>query len=569
MRTQVKRSRLYLHRTGMVNFGGHRSGCLFFVIGMLLGLLVFGGPAYGQFIVQPMRLDIGTPPGRTVNTAIDLDNLNTNSTTTIDLRLVDLSQWKDGSWQIIEPGSDFDTSKLSSCREWITLSADSVELGPLRRVPVVVTLKVPPAIRGFYAAGIIASMRPRPDATGLVITVRFLIPIIVEIQGYVMHHRLDLSDVGMEFKPESSESPATTLVKLRVANTGGTYCRLDPIARVWGFWGGHWREVTKTEFKQTGIIPGVELNLDNDIERSLPPGKYRLRGTLYVDGRRTKVIEKEIEFAGDPTVKRVATDAALDVNPTEVVIDSLPGATRTDVIRIFNASDDTVNVATSLTLPPSLRGVALSGGEVKGDDLDCSDWVKIVPERFRLRRGGRQNLRIIAQLPNPGETHHCYYTLLGLRATYTDGQNAGTTMAHICVTNQKAEGNPRAQAERLNIAREKESTYRIAARFSNVGDTHFKPQCGAAIIRPPNVRMTSILLSGKSSLMLPLEVRDFSGIFDFTDFPEGIYRIVAALEYAPGQVATRDLAIQVSRKEGQKVVEIPTPEALDKIGVKW
>jgi hypothetical protein len=569
MGNRAKISRFYPQQTGTVNISRHGGGRAPLVIGILLGLLASGGPAFGQFIVQPMRLDIATPPARTVKTGIDLDNLDPNSTTTIDLTLVDLSQYEDGSWQIIEPGSDFDASKLSSCREWITLSAESVALAPLRRASVEVSLKVPPAIRGFYAAAILASTRPRPDATGVVIRVRFLIPIIVEIQGYVMPHQLDLSDVGMEFKPESAAGPATTLVSLSVANTGGTYCRLDPVLIMWTFRGGHWMKITEQEFKQTGIIPGAELNLKSDIERSLPPGKYKLQGTLYADGRRTKVITKEIEFAGDPTVTRVATDAALDVEPAAVSVDSRPGATRTDVIRVFNASDDTVNVATSLTLPPSLKGVALGGGEVKGDDLDCSDSVKVVPERFRLRSGGSQNLRIIARLPNPGQGHRCYYTQLQLRARYADGQNAGLTTAYICVTNQEAEGRPRAQVERLNIAREKESTYRIAARFSNVGDTHFKPNCGAVIVRPPDVRMTSIRLSGKSSLMLPLEYRDFSGIYDFTDFPEGIYRVVVGLEYAPGEVATKDLPIQVSRENGQKIVEIPTPEVLEKIGVEW
>ena len=540
------------------------------VIVIIMAVLMSAGPASGQIMVSPMRMELTPRAGRTIEIVLELRNNGPDEARIIDLRLVELTQWQDATMRIIEPGSDLDTSKLPSCRDWISLSANSVEVGPLRMVPVKLKIKVPGDARGFYLAGLIARRRLRPGVRGVAIVLRFLVPILVEIQGRPMRQKIELSDVGMEFREASGEQPATALVSMGVTNNGGTYSRLNGNAVVRKLSGEHWRKIATVEFQDVGIIPGAKLKLKSDIGRSLPSGKYKVSGTLYVDGRRVKPLEKEITFTGDPSVTKAAADAALNLQPLEVSIkNAQSGATRSAVIKIENASEDTVNVTAALSVPPVLKNVAF--GELKGEDLTCAKWVKVEPEKFTLRGGARQSIRIIAEMPNSELTHARYYSLLGLRARYLDGQSAGKTTALICVENINVEVIHAAQPMKLTVAAMEASKYIVVGRFGNLGNSHFTPKCRAMVrTLTTGATVARLLLSGKAGLMLPLEVRDFSGVVDFSRVNAGTYRLTAILEYA-GELVATEIPIRVSiGPNEQRLVEIVRPkEVEEKLGVKW
>ena len=546
------------------------------VLVIAIALLASAGPAFGQFLVQPMRMYLAVRPGRIFKTTLDLQSLDPNEAHSIELSVVELTQWEDGEWRILEDPNtdDFDTSTLSSCKEWIRFRPASVDLGPMGAKSVEVFLRVPPGIRGFYTAGILATLKARPDATDITVILRFLIPILAEVQGRPMRHNIKLEGIGMELVKAVGGKPATTTISMDISNNGGTYSHLKAFAKVRGFWDGHWREVTEAEFKGVSIIPGVEFKLKHNIERSLPPGKYRISGVLYVDGRRAKRIEKELNFVGDTSITKVATDAPLDVLPSNVIINCRPGATRVAAIKIRNASDETVNIQTGLALPGNLRGVAF--GDLKGDDLDCTEWVKIEPESFTLRSMSQQSIRIIATMPKSAAMHPCYYALLGIFSTYPDGQKGGVTTAHICVKDESISTEHFVSGMKLSPALKGGSQYYIVARFGNFGRIHFTPiRCRAAVVdaadpmgRP---RALTALSSSKSDIMLPLEVRDFSGIIDFSNVSAGTYRLTAVLEYAPGEVATKQIGIRVLPQGQRKIVEVVKleEELGEKIKVQW
>ena len=541
------------------------------VIVIIMAVLMSAGPASGQFIVQPMKIELTPPSGKLVRTAFEFQNYDDIVTQTVDLTVIDLSQRENGSTLIIEAGSDFDISKLSSCREWISLSTETVKVGPLRIVPVNVTVKVPPDARGFYAAGIIARLRPRPRVTGVGLVIRFMVPVTVEVQGRAVRHKIELTDVGMEFREAAVENPATTLVSLGITNNGETYSRLKGITLIRKLSGEYWRKITTTEFQECNIVPGMKFNLKSDIGRSLPSGKYRVAGMLYVDGRRVKGLEKEITFAGDPSVTKAAADAALNLQPLEVSIkNAQSGATRSAVIKIENASVEAVNVTTAFSVPPVLKNVVF--GELKGEELTCVEWVKVEPEKFTLRGGARQSIRIIAKMPNSELAHARYYSLLDLRARYLDGQSAGKTTALVYVENNGVEAKPVAQPMKLTIAAMEGSKYIVVGRFGNVGNSHFTPRCGAMVRRlTTGTTVARLLLSGKAGVMLPIEFRDFSGVVDFSRFMAGTYRLTAILEYAGSKPVAAEIPIRVSiGPNEQRLVEIVEPkEVEEKLGIKW
>ena len=529
----------------------------FFWLACILGLIILlTATASAQFkiLVKPMTMEFTPLAGRSIQDILQLRNRDANTPRVIDLQLHELNQYEDGSWRLMEPGPTVENLGLSSCYKWVELGATTVTVGPLRMVPIPIKLKTPPRVRGFYCAAITAAIRPRPEmaTTGASLVVRFLVPVLVQIQGRPMRQNITLNDVGMLFRPQSVMQPATTMVTMKIANNGGTYSRLKANALIQKQVGGRWRTVTDAEFKEVSIIPGVELNLKSDIQRSLPPGRYKVMGSLYVDGRRVKPLQKEIDFDGDPAISRIVFDAALELTPVELTILGVPGATRTAVMKVDNTADDAVDIQAALSMPSALKGVAF--GDLRGEDLVCADWMAVMPDKFKLRAGGRQNIRIITKMPATGAARANYYALLNLHAKYPDGSGGGTTSAVVCVQNKTIPPEPSAQPMRLTLAEAEPSIYIISARFGNVGNVHFMPLCTAAVSGATGPG-SKILLAGKQGTMLPLEVRDFSGVMDFSRFNEGTYTISAFMDYADNTI-TKEIPIRVSVAGKQRIVEV-------------
>jgi hypothetical protein len=236
-----------------------------------------------------------------------------------------------------------------------------------------------------------------------------------------------------------------------------------------------------------------------------------------------------------------------------------------------------VNIQATLTLPDVLASTVV--GEVRGQDLDCTRWLKIVPDRFTLQgEGGKQNVQIIAMMPDPAATHPCYYSLLSLWGTYPDGQRAGATTTPICVRNSNVLAQPEAQGLRVDIQDLGKSNYLVAARFGNFKTIHFAPiTVKAAVIPTTGVAATagipraSIFLSGNPGIILPFETRQFSGAMDFSGMPADTYLLIGRLEYAPGQFARCQKLIQVSIEGEQRIVRtIGTQVELgENVKVNW
>jgi hypothetical protein len=542
-----------------IAYPGNRLLKLAIAVSVMAALLA-ASPAFGQgFMVKPMKMEFTARPGQTVETVLELRNAGADEAKTLELKLVELAQNSDGSWQIIESGTDVDTSKLSSCLKWVKLSADTVTVEPMKMAPVTVSVRPPPNARGFYLAGLIAQIKTKPAEKGITVVVRFMIPILLEIEGRPERQQIQLSDVGMAFRKGGENLPAATLVSMGIANEGRTYSRIKGSVKVMYFSSGRWRPVSTADIQEKGIIPGAKLALPAELNRRLPSGKYKLTATLYVDGRRVKPLEKEIDFEGDPAVTKLAVDTALALDPPELTIAGAPGGMRTAVIKVENASEDEVNIEAASLVPPSLRGVAM--GELKGDDLSCAEWLEVSPAKFTLRAGGKQNIRVIAKMPKAEVMQANYYGLVTLRATYADGQGAGETKTLVCVANKGVESKPAAQAAKMTLAAAEGAKYAVQARFANIGNVHFKPKCRAVIVTGQGQTVTEIELAGEEGLMLPLETRDFSGEIDFDKVEPGTYALKVVMDCGSGQGAADQMPLRVAVEDGQKTVTIIAREA--------
>jgi len=559
---------------------------LFRFVALAVVLLSSTGPVSGQFTVQPLKLDFQVTSGKLLPQKIDIRNTDDESHT-IELRKVDLTQNIDGDWEIVEPNSGVDTSKLASLKDSIQLGTTSMTLGPLQTAPVEVVIRVPRGSRGFACAGIIVSMESTtPSNTP--INLEYLVPVVLQVMSRSVRHDVRSVDLGMEFIPAGEQglgSPATTVLWMDIVNDGRTFPRCKPLARIWSWAGGHWRHVTTTAFQDksndVGIIPGAKVRVKTDLMKTLPAGQYKIAGELYVDGRRIRRLDKEMDFAGDPEQDNLAVDVALDLDQREVMIEGLPGSTRTTSILVQNASDEVLNIQAVLELPRELTGKVIQQ-KVNGSDMDCTPWIDIEPKRFKLQGAGwTQPIRITCTMPESAVNCPNYYANLDFWSFYSDGQNAGRTRARVAVQNIKFDrfkAEPVATAGKFSPHPIGGSKYLIAAEFHNNGLVHFTPIRGKAAITDTASDVPRVSTPLKSDLsvrglhMLPAETRNFSGVLDLSLLDPGEYRLSVGLQYDENLPwAERQFSVKITTEGGRRVLDITgTQEDLNEVlEVKW
>lgn len=557
-----------------------------------------GGSAFGQFMVQPMRINVESYPNKRTVTTFAVENQNETTPSKVDLRVLDMTQDSSGMWQTIEPdarvvpdpngarwvnvGSEdqpvrVDISRLRGCAGWLRLEQDVVELSALDRKVLNLWIQVPTGVQGHYCAAIIAQTQLTEDndtGTRAPVLLQFLIPVIINVQGRPMRDKIELIDANLTFREAESINPAATLVTLGVNNDGPTYARLVGVSRIYGQTGGHWRKVTELHHPDIGILPGVKINLKQDLGRLLPSGKYRIEGALYVNGRRAHTIGKEIEFTGDDRPGgRLALDATLDLDPKEVSIDVRPGTLRTTLLKVSNTSEDPVTVDAALLLPDHMTVRSWKdeeGREIRGEDFGCVEWVTIEPTQFTLPGYGRKNVKVVSRMPAEASLLPNHYATIKLHGTYADGQTGGTSQGLIYLNTIGMEGSPRVEGTQMTFSEAGPLRYIVTATFSNLGNTHVRPRCRVLLTEATpgitgmmlrNVEMSSAVYD-QGGNMLPLEIRNFTGVLDVASVPEGVYYVTVALEYGGGASAQRQAAIRISDGGGNRSVEIITLDAV-------
>ena len=485
------------------------------------GFLVAAPSAAQGFMVKPMKLEAPARAGQSIELPIEIRNTAGDAARPIQLRIVELSQTSTGAWSIGDPEKG---SPAASAIGWTTLGTDRLEIDPLQPAEVLVRFSPPANARGAYVVGVIAEEPRREDATGLTIRMRFLIPVIVEIQGRPVRQRIKLDDLVMSYHDGSSE-PATTKAHLRVVNDGQTYSRVSGLLQVERKDGDRWRHVTRFEIAERSIIPGVALELGEDLARRLPTGDYRLRGQLNVDGRRVAGLDKEIAFVGDPRAT-LAYDAGLLLQPEMVDMEIVPGAARTAVLRVENPGQDPVKVKAVIGTPRGLIG--FQAGDVVGSDLSAEPWTVIQPAEFTLRPGGRQNVRVVSRVPRGDLGHPNYYAELVLSGTYADGQSAGEMRSTVHLAYRGAEPKPAATVQQISLSEaEKPGSYIVDVAFANIGDVHLTPTARVFLLSAQGTGVRNVALSGDDSSLLPLHTRTFSGDLDIADVKPGYYTLQA------------------------------------------
>jgi hypothetical protein len=267
----------------------------------------------------------------------------------------------------------------------------------------------------------------------------------------------------------------------------------------------------------------------------------------------------------------MSKDKTQDVNLTGV-----QGATRTTTLTIHNASEEKIDVKFGgFTIPDVIKGKIIMETGVKGDDMDCSSWLKMSPPEFQLNAFAEKSVSIVAEIPNSGITQPCYYGLLTLIATYPDGKPAGISTVNICINNKNVEAAPILQTTNLSIHDQDPaaSLYIILAEYANKGQVHFDTlRCRAAVVKTDGIMLSGTTLnSDKSGAILPFEKRLFSGVIDISNVPTGTYFVEANIEDDQKHIERKQMMIQIVTSGKGRVVNVVRTinEVRDLIKVDW
>ncbi|MFP4451256.1 MAG: hypothetical protein ACLFP0_10050 [Rhodosalinus sp.] len=463
---------------------------------LVLALLLPAPWATAQgFQVRPLFVSGEVPPGTDVLIPIEITPTSELEGRTIGVEIAQLAQTPGGAFRAI--AFDGGEAPERSAAPWITVPPE-ITLEAREATILEVDMQVPLTARGTYAAALVLTAPPPPDATGLRLTLRILVPIVVGTEGRPARMDVRLADAGLRYRlpepedrsvePDPNRFPETTLVEAVIANDGGTFSEVRG-----DLWldvrdgAGEWRQVRRVEIPEMRLLPESAIATPVDLGRLLPTGDYRVRGELYVDGRRTAPLRREIAFEGHPEVQALATDIDLGVEPSVFEFAYQPGATRSGRVAVTNPAIDPVEVRIDVALPDSMAGRATA--TVRDTDLSAADWIEVQPDNFVLRPGQTRNLRLIARFPDAEAEQQNHYAALSLVADYLDGQRAGTAAGLVEVARQGGEDRRALAVEPVRLATtESAETYALSLRATNTGDVLLRPEVEVSVLDAAGAR---------------------------------------------------------------------------------
>lgn len=550
---------------------GPRRSFLFLTPGLaiLLVLLLFSLPAQAQsrggFIIQPMIVDVGVRPGPNQFDLI-LQNHEGRDPQDVKLKIVELTQDLDGSWSIQDSlanatgNSSFDISKHNSCKEWLEIdSRDTrVHLNPFESKPVTVDVRVPGGKRGFYCAGILATLMPKPGSTGVRVKYEFVVPILLKIEGAVLFNRVGLADANMELREKTKELPEASLVSFEVRNTGETQAAVQVSGQLRAFAEGRWKNISKFDFAPRRIIPGACLKFERDYGKSLPSGRYKLSAVAIVNNQRTRGIEKTIDYVGPKSAAALTEAVAIEFDPELLQIDCAPRIRRSGKTMIYNNSNEPVIVKLRIETPTHMQNTTYLGNRC--DMLSCPDWLTVQPTEISLKPFQERAVRVMAQMPEEDQLFANYYADLVVDCFYENGSTAGQVRGALCVNNKDVVHDPAFREIGEELEQFGASRYVVKAAFFNEGDTHIDPEVNVRVMDPTGVSLKNVPMhpnANLSTLMLPFAKRTFFAELDFSDVPPGSYFIRIDYNFdgigRPGQI-TKQVTVRLVGQE-QRLVE--------------
>ncbi|MCC7495402.1 MAG: hypothetical protein IT204_23835 [Fimbriimonadaceae bacterium] len=507
--------------------------------------------AYSQgFMVKPMMAEVTVMPGRASVFNIEVRNTLPNESLRVECEEVALTQSMNGAWAQGKAEGDAATQPARSAAAWTEAKLSTAAIAPLEAGTVAVRVEPPRASRGTYYVGLVLR-RPAPGGDGIKLVLQFLVPILINVQGPTPREAVAVSKVDLGFLRR--EGASVCYGRYDVANTGETIVRVGAdLTVLWKSARGYQRILTRT-YDEKPVLPGSTVIFARDLERALPPGSYRVQVGLRVGGRVRQRLERDIDFAGDPDVKDVVPEVALQLDPERLELQAGRGSRRSAVVTVRNPSDYAVTASCAVAAPPGLEGVVL--GKVDGKEFTCAPWVTCEPSSFTIGPGGSKNLRVTASVPADTTQRPLTFANLIVESKDAAGRTTSKSSTQVVLANPGQKPTALAVAAELAISLEAEDRYAVRANFENHGETVLVPNVSLQLMAGNLDVLSNRPMECAARTVLPLGRVTATGDLDLSRVDAGGYIVRAVWEAGGAKVASQ-LPIKVEVIDNRRVVTV-------------
>ncbi|HWD39034.1 MAG TPA: hypothetical protein VG944_09320 [Fimbriimonas sp.] len=522
---------------------------------VLSGLMLLATAAFSQgFLVKPMSVEVTVKQGGSYNVPIEVVNTATDRKSSVDVSLQYLGQDESG-WTVAEKDkiTPEERSRFASSVSWSDIDKSALDIDPLQTGTVMLRMNVPPSAHGFYSSAIVIQSRRAPGA-GVGLVIRFLIPVLIDVEGSTPSRLADPTKGMIRYLPATGQQPNSVSMGVMVHNQGQGLIRVTGKLSLYGLVGTQWLRVTSADAVPRRILPGASVFVTASAPKRIPSGHYRVEADLKTDSQNLKHFSEEMDVQGDASVAAITPDATLVAEPSPVEVEGQAGALRSITVGLRNAGDDPITVNLSAGIPPELQGVAI--GDFKGDALSAGDWTTVSPSTLTIAAHQVRNVRVTVACPDSA-TRPYYYSLLSAQIS-KNGEPAGASKI-LVVTHTKGQTASLSMlpSSPISLSREAGGAYSLLAAFANNGEMHLMPHASFSITDTAGLtQFKQIDSETDAGTILPLSIARFSAALDPKGLKPGSYALTATCTYGDGKTAKAVAAIKVTAGPKGNTIEI-------------
>ncbi|PLV56391.1 DUF916 domain-containing protein [Thermotoga sp. SG1] len=506
--------------------------------------------------MDPIVVSKTVSPGTSFSYEIFLENDSEFDPITLKAMVMDVTETVDGAYDLRDPGS----TKYSIAR-WVRVEPDTITVQPKETKTVIVTVNVPRGVSGgLYGAIAFEIQGPqtpetqRPAEEGAYGEVEFKYRMASFLEVVLSGTRQRVEAFPAYFKVERSDDipsirmqigDGALVFTLGVLNRSNVHIVTKGTLTIKTKEG---RTIAKMPLGggRGVILPESTVNMRTITRRFFPPGEYVARAVVDYGGRRPIVAETLFTI----TTERVETGeeeretgpVMITVDPVNIEIKAVPGSYRSEIVKISNLGEETLQVKGKiLPLAYDLYGDLLPEEE-RGTP---PDWIKLTPSSFTLKPGQSRNVRIAVRIPK--DFTGGYYADVLFR---TGGSLQAETGTNLLVFSGKDEDITREASADIVYEIKEDGIYADIV-FENTGNYHLMPTVtfGLNRITPQQVTDEGLIIPEKvesliqeeissTAPVLPRTKRIFS-VFIPVILEEGEYELLARCDYGRSPIVLK------------------------------
>lgn len=399
---------------------------------LILVLTVVAGYANAQISLSfsPMIVELAVGQGSRSTFGVLVRNESKTATASFRIYTADLAQQPDGDYQVL----DERTSEYS-CADWIRLSTDQATVGPNDSIVVEAILTVPRGASGGRYAAVVFELVPEqrkgePVFASSTFVQRFVTVVELTIPARQTQKRLDVTGFNVTHASENSAYASmygiqAVILSAEVKNEGDihVFARGSMILR--DTTGKRLREIPLGAGRGA-VLPGATINLGSVLPGGLAPGDYIANISVKYGGMRPATAKVPFSVGETGTeVAKMETSAVIapfSVDPDQLDLSGIPGATVARPLVIENRSDQAIRVeGRATTLAFDDEGQLITE-EVESFTPSCADWIEVKPDVVEIRPRARQVVRMMLSIPK-GESGGKYANIIFTATPVAEGES--------------------------------------------------------------------------------------------------------------------------------------------------